>query len=305
MTSPYGRAALICNGSRKAKAVKRALPEIENHLRARELEYEMHITTRSGEAIALARRAIESGITFVVAVGGDGTIHEVVNGMMNETGALAPDAVLGVVALGRGSDFVRTFGIPSLAPHAVAHLDGPESFPIDLGRVSFQADGRPVSRYFVNAAEVGLGARITARAQRLPAWLGPTVYLAALWIETLEKEKGEASVDLVDRSYTGSFDTVVVANGQFLLGGMKIAPRAAPTDGLLDILIDTTSRRERIALVPRFYRGDHLPHPDIRLAKRVKVSVGGAPRLLEADGEVLGHTPATFEVVPRALRLKV
>ena len=305
MTSPYGRAALVCNGSRKAKAVRRALPEIERHLRARDLEFEVHITTRPGEATALARRAIESGITFVVAVGGDGMVHEVVNGMMNSDGALASDAVLGVVALGRGSDFVRTFGIPALAPHAVAHLDGPESFPIDLGKVSFQAQGRPVIRYFANVAEVGLGARIAARVQRLPRWLGPTIYLAALWIETLKKEEGETSVDLVDRNYTGSFDTVVVANGQFLRGGMKMAPRAAPTDGLLDVLIDTTSRRERIALVPRFYRGDHLPHPDIRLAKRVKVSVTGAPRLLEADGEVLGHTPATFEVVPQALRLKV
>ena len=305
MTSELGRAVLICNGSPKARAVRRALPEIEEHLDRRGLEHEIRVTERPGHAIDLARRALEEGKRFLVAVGGDGTVNEVVNGMMSDDRSFVPEAVLGVVALGRGCDFVRTFGIPAMPAHAVAHLDGAESFPIDLGKVSFQRDGRALTRYFANIAEAGLGARVARTAARLPRWLGPTVYPVAFWAEVLRHRGAEARVDLVDRTYEGPLNTLIVANGQFLRGGMKIAPRAAPTDGLLDVLIERASPLEAVAVLPKVYRGEHLPHPDIRLAKRVRVSIDGPPLPLEADGEMLGHTPATFEVLPEAVRLKV
>ncbi len=101
-------------------------------------------------------------------------------------------------------------------------------------------------------------------------------------------------------------NNMVVANGQFFGGGMKIAPKAAPTDGLLDILVEHARKREAIALMPKIYKGTHLPHPDIDLYKRVRATItADRPLLIEADGEVLGHTPATFEVLPDAIRLKV
>ena len=305
MSSPYGRALLICNGSRRAKAVAGALPEIRRQLEARELEHEIVSTRARGDAISLARRFVERGGRFVVAVGGDGTVNEVVNGVMTSGVPSTRDVVLGVIALGRGLDFVRTFGIPALPGHAVAHLDGPESFPIDVGRVTFHHGGAEITRYFANVAEVGLEARVRARAAHLPSWFGPTAFLIAFWSETLLWRSADAKVDLVDRGYEGPLDALVVANGQFSSGGKKIAPRAAPTDGLLDVLVDHVGRWERIALLPKVYRGEHLPHPDIRLAKRVRVSIDGPPLPLTVDGEALGRTPALFEVLPGALRLKV
>jgi diacylglycerol kinase (ATP) len=113
-------------------------------------------------------------------------------------------------------------------------------------------------------------------------------------------------VDLVDRVYEGPMNNLIAANGQFFGGGMKIAPRAAPTDGVLDFLIEHARKREALALLPKVYRGEHLPHPDILFAKRVKASItSDRPLRVEADGELIGYTPATFEILPDALRLKV
>jgi diacylglycerol kinase family enzyme len=99
---------------------------------------------------------------------------------------------------------------------------------------------------------------------------------------------------------------LVVANGQFFGGGMKVAPKAAPTDGLLDIQIHNPRKREAIAIMPKMYKGEHVPHPDIHESKRVRVSIEAeSPLRVEADGELLGHTPASFELLRDVIRLKV
>ena len=304
MTSPYGPMVLICN-ARSGKLTK-VLEELTAALGRRELDHEVRITEHAGHATELARAALKEGKRFLVAVGGDGTIHEVVNGMFENDLPIAADAVLGVVAAGTGSDFIKTFGLPAAPGVAVAHLDGQESFPIDIGKVTYEVDGKSVVRYFPNIAEAGIGAEVVARAQRLPRWLGPMVYLVAFWLVMRKHKSARVEVDLVDRKYEGPANNIVVANCQFFGGGMKIAPKAAPTDGLLDIQVEHARKRESIAIMPKVFKGTHLPHPDIEEFKRAKCTVtSDRPLLVEADGEVLGHTPATFEVMRDAIRLKV
>ena len=306
MTSPFGPMTLICNARSGRGGVGKALPDVRSHLEQRGLEYEVVYTEGRGHASQIARERLESGSRFLVAVGGDGTVHEVVNGMLAGDEAVNPEAVLGVVAAGTGSDFIKTFGLPAMPAHAVAHLDGADSFPIDIGKITYMQDGAEVVRYFPNIAEAGLGAACVARAERLPRWLGPTVYFFAFWMTLRKHKPASVVVDLVDRKYEGPMNNLVVANGQFFGGGMKIAPKAAPTDGLLDIQIDKVRKREAIALVPKIYKGEHLPHPDIKEAKRVRCSItSDRPLPIEADGEVLGTTPATFEVLKNAINLKV
>ena len=306
MSSPFGKILLICNGRSGRGGVARALPAVEEHLRNRGLDYEIRHTEGPGHATSLAREALANGTRFLVAMGGDGTIHEVVNGMIEKDQAVDPDAVLGVVAAGTGSDFIKTFGISALPGAAVAHLDGPNSFKIDIGKVTFTEDGREVTRYFPNIAEAGLGAEVVAKAARLPRWLGPTVYLFAFWMTMRKHKVAHVKVDLVDRTYEGPMNNLVVANGQFFGGGMKIAPKAAPTDGLLDIQIEHARKKDAIAMMPKVFKGAHLPHPSVKEAKRVRCSIeADRPLLIEADGEVLGHTPARFEVLRDVLSLKV
>ena len=304
--SELGKMLLIVNPKAGRGKAAAAMPEIETCLARRGLDYEVVYTREAGDAAEVAGEAARAGMALLVAVGGDGTIHEVVNGMIQDDRPIHPEATLGVVATGTGCDFIKTFGIPSMAPHAVAHLDGPDRFPIDIGKVTFEVDGRRESRYFPNIAEVGLGAAVVARAAKLPGWLGPTVYPAAFWLSLRGHRTTQVKVDLVDRTYEGPMNNLVVANCQFFGGGMKIAPRAAPTDGLFDVQIEHARKREAIALMPRIYKGAHLPHADITEAKRARLSITSErPLLVEADGEVLGHTPASFEVLRGAIHLKV
>ncbi|MGI8775465.1 MAG: diacylglycerol/lipid kinase family protein [Actinomycetota bacterium] len=306
MSSPFGPMVLIANGRAGRGSVSKALPELTSALDARDLAYELRVTERAGHATEIARDALAGGSRFLVAVGGDGTVQEVVNGMIAGDQAVAPDAVFGVVGAGTGCDFIRTFGIPGMPGHAAAHLDGGESFPIDIGKVTYQHAGTTKTRYFANVAEVGIGAATVDRANRLPGFLGPTIYFFAFWLTLRSHRSADVKVDLVDRTYEGPMNNLVVANGQFFGGGMKIAPKAAPTDGLLDIQIEHARKREAIAIMPKIYKGEHVPHPDIEESKRVRVSIESAsPLLVEADGEVLGHTPARFEVLKDILNLKV
>ena len=306
MPSPLGPITIVCNARSGRGGVAKALPEVQKHLAERDLGYELRFTERAGHATELARAAVEAGSRFVVAMGGDGTVNEVVNGMIEDDEAVNPEAAFGVIAAGTGSDFIKTFGIPPTPSHAVAHLDGAESFEIDIGKITFRKDDEEVVRYFANIAEAGIGAEVVDRAARLPRWLGPTVYFFAFWLTMRKFRSTKVVVDLVDRKYEGYMNNLVVANGQFFGGGMKIAPKAAPTDGVLDIQIEHARRREALALIPKIYKGEHLPHPDIEEAKRVRVSLqADRPLLIEADGEVLGHTPATFELLRNCLRLKI
>jgi diacylglycerol kinase (ATP) len=297
---------IICNVRSGRGRVVKHLPEVRAELDRRGLNYEVALTERRGHASELARDALERGAKLVVAMGGDGTIHEVVNGMIDGDHAVSAGSALGVIAAGTGSDFIKTFGLPVAPVHAVSHLDGDEAFPIDIGKVTYRQDGGAVVRYFPNIAEVGLGAAVVARAQRLPRWLGPMVYFFAFWLTISRHRAIDVVVDLVDRRYEGPMNNLVVANGQFFGGGMRIAPRSAPTDGLLDIQIEHARKREAIAILPKIYKGEHLPHPDIEEAKRARVSIEAKlPLPIEADGELLGTTPATFEVLPNVIYLKV
>jgi diacylglycerol kinase (ATP) len=306
MRSPYGPMTLICNLSSGGGGVKKELPGVLEELDRRGLEYVTAYTEASRHASELARAALDDGSKFLVAMGGDGTVHEVVNGMIADDKAVNPEAVLGVLSAGTGSDFVRTFGLPGDATTAVRNLEGPEAFSIDIGKVTYTKDGVAETRYFPNIAEVGLGAAVVERARRLPLGLGPFLYFIAFWLALAKHKSADVVVDLVDRSYEGPMNNLVVANGQFFGGGMRIAPKSAPTDGLLDIQIEHARKREAIALLPKIYKGEHLPHPDILHAKRARVSITSArPLPVEADGELLGTTPAIFEVLRDALRLKV
>ena len=286
--------------------VGRRLTEVLGHLNERGLEYEVLHTSYAGHAIDLAREAIEAGSRFLVACGGDGTINEVVNGMIADDEPVNPEAVFGVVSAGTGSDFIKTFGLPAQPSFAAAHLDGPESFSIDIGKITYAEGSETRVRYFPNIAEVGFGAKVVRRAAKLPRWLGPTIYFCAFWLCLPGHRQVKAKVDLVDRTYDGPVDNLIVANCQFFGGGMQIAPKAAPTDGLLDVQINHVGKKEAIALLPRIYKGQHIPHPLIEEAKRVKLSIETEePIPIEADGEVLGHTPATFEVIRDVIKLKV
>jgi YegS/Rv2252/BmrU family lipid kinase len=282
------------------------LPEVERQLIARKLGYRIVETEGPGHATTLARQALQDGTRFLVAVGGDGTVQEVVNGMLEDGRPMADDAVLGVVAAGSGADFVRTFGLPGDTVKAVRHLEGDRLYPIDVIEAEYRVGDEIATRYVANAAECGLGAAVVARAERLPRWLGRSRYFWGFWLALGPYRPSAVDVRVDRKAFAGVANNIVVANCQFYGGGMRISPRSYPGDGLLEVQISTGPKSEAFTLIPKIYRGEHVPHPHIKELRGREIRVDGArPLPVEGDGEVLGMTPARFTVLPEVVALKI
>jgi YegS/Rv2252/BmrU family lipid kinase len=306
VTSPFGPLVVIANPRAGRGKLGARLPEIEGILRDAGLDYRVVLTTHPGQAGSVARDALHGGERYLVAAGGDGTVHEVVNGMLEDGQPIAKDAVLGVVAAGSGCDFVKSFGLPGDAVQGARHLAGDRVRLIDVGQVTFMSGPAEVTRYFPNIAEAGLGAAVVARASRLPGLLGPARYFCGFWLTLPRFRPATVQVDADGQEYQWRAHNVVVANCRFYGGGMQISPKSEPDDGALDVLIMTGPKSEAFTALPKVYRGMHLPHRNIveLQARRVRVEAD-PPFQVEADGESLGTTPATFEVIPTPIRLKL
>ena len=232
-----------------------------------------------------------------MAVGGDGTVNEVVNGLAG-TGA-----ELAVVPCGTGQDFGRTHGIPSRFDDAVrVALEGSPR-TVDLGRVAF----REGERWFANVASCGMSGAVARRANGMSKALGgrATFYYAlvrefAVWRNT------DVTVSLDAEERRGPMHDVIVANGRWHGGGMKLAPDARPDDGLFDVvLIGDVTKLDFVTTSPKLYSGAYLRHPRVEALQSATVAVDAAELLpVELDGEPVGTTPARFEIVPGALRLR-
>ena len=306
MTSPFGLLVLIANPNAGRGAISKALPRVERVLTEANLAYRVVRTTHPGHATEAARQALSNGERYLVAVGGDGTVHEVVNGMVCDGGPVAAEAVLGVVAAGSGCDFVRSFGLPPDAGQAAAQLAGDEVRTIDVGTVTC-ADGD--TRCFVNIAEAGLGGAVVARAAGFRGagrLLGGARYAAGFWLTLPRFRPATVRLDASGQYHAWRAFNVVVANCQFYGGGMQISPNSDPGDCLLDILVMTGPKSDSFTTLPKVYKGAHLPHRNIAELRAAQLSIEADPDLpVEADGELLGVTPASFGIIPGAIRLKV
>ena len=307
-TSAFGPMVVIANPRSGRGKVGAHLVEIERILTGAGLSYRIVRTTHPGHATAAARDALDRGERYLVAAGGDGTVHEVLNGMIDADRPVAADAVLGVVAAGSGCDFARSFGLPGDAVKAAHHLAGDSVRLIDIAKVTFASGSGPgsVTRYFANIAEAGLGGAVVARTAGLPGFLGGAKYFCGFWLTLPGFGPRTVRLDADGQEFAWRAYNVVVANCRFYGGGMQISPRSDPCDGALEVLVMTGPKSDAFTTLPKVYRGTHLPHRNIAELRVSRVRVEADPPLqIEADGEILGATPATFEVVPRAIRVKI
>ena len=306
MTSPFGPLVVIANPRSGRGKVGKHLVEIERILTGAGLNYRIVRTTHPGHATEAARDALDRGERYLVAAGGDGTVHEVLNGMIDGDRPVAGDAVLGVVAAGSGCDFARSFGLPGDAVQAARHLAGDGVRLIDVAKVTFVSGPTEVTRYFANIAEAGLGGAVVDRTLRLPGFLAGAKYFCAFWLTLPGFGPRTVRIDADGQEFTGRAFNVVVANCRFYGGGMQISPKSDPCDGALEVLVMTGPKSDAFTTLPKVYRGTHLPHRNIAELRASRVRVEADPPLpIEADGEILGTTPAAFEVIPGVIRLKV
>ena len=309
MTSPFGALAVIANPHAGRGRVAAELPSLERALAANDLDFALEVTRAPGDATRFAREAMEDGRRFVVAVGGDGTVQEVVNGMFVDGEPLVEQPVLGVVAANSGCDLVRSFGLPEDTDGGCRHLAGSNTYPFDVIKIGYtDASGERRTRYAANLVEVGLGAAVARLSARLPSRLGNARRFLGFWGAYVRTRPASVKVDADMKTFEGRAFNVIVANAQFTSAGLRMSPRSFPGDGVLDALVFRGPRSDAFRMLPRIYRhGDHVPDPHIHeMHAKIRVAVeADRPLPIVADGEVLGTTPATFQVVPKRILFKL
>jgi diacylglycerol kinase (ATP) len=262
------------------------------------------VSEQPGQLTELARQAADDGAALLVAVGGDGTVNEVVNGIAGRSGV-----ELAIVPRGTGRDFVRTYGISHRLDEAIRTAVEGRTREIDLGRALFRSwRGETGETYFANIASAGMSGAIAKRANETSKALGGRAsYLWATFAVFAGWRVSEIAIEADGESRRSPMHLVVVANGRYFGGGMKITPDADPDDGVFDVLvIGNLTKRDLVLTLPKTYLGRHLPHPKAELLRAATVEIEAEePLPIELDGEQPGTTPVRFEVVPRALRLRV
>jgi diacylglycerol kinase (ATP) len=287
-------------------AAERRWPQVAERARTYGLDGEALFTERPGHAAELAERAATDGARLIVVVGGDGTLNETVNGLLRSQRS---DVELALVPCGTGDDFARSFRISSDVERALDVAAGSRTRTLDAGLAHFLGEGGvQAERYFVNFAGAGISGAIARRGAETSRRMGAR--LAYFWA-TVAVFSRWRSVDMTvqvdDQQRRGHRHEVFVANGGYAAGGMWIAPKADPGDGWLEtVLIGDFNKAEFIVTFPKIYRGRHVGHPKVEILRARNVSVEAErPLPVVLDGEQPGTTPARFEIVPGALRLRV
>ena len=303
---------LIVNPASAQGRTGRRFDSIARSVRSAIGEFDWIFTRRRGDAVLLAQKAARSASRLIVAVGGDGTASEVIDGLVAGRDAVRPDLAFGHIPGGTGRDLCRSVGLSSDPAEAARALAGGLVRTFDLGRVEFQGhDGSRQVRHFANVADVGIGGLVVSKVDR--GWKGLGGRLTFL------TATARALLEYRDQPIRYRFDggpwmeerltALCVCNGRYFGGGMVVAPQAQMDDGLLDVtlwkglgMLDFATKRRML------YDGSHVALPNTRCLRARVVEaepLEGARVLLDVDGEQPGVLPARFTILPGALRLKV
>lgn len=316
-SSNSGRLPLvIVNPKSAAGSTREKWAAIASDLRNHFGAFQAAFTRCPGDGIRIAHRAAQDGRKFIIACGGDGTINEVANGIL----VSGCDVELGIFPSGTGGDFRRTIGLPQTPREIARALRDGNTRKIDVGKVTFRdSDDNETTRFFLNESSFGLAADIISRVKSTSSlnWLpvdslrGRASFALSTLQEvvSLETTLFRVRIDDGDEKILSTVN-FSIANARYFGGGMMIAPAAKLSDGLLDVVNIGDIRTAKIILnAYTLYRGTHMELPEVkgRTARKIEVSPVDNSRtiFMDVDGELPGHLPAVYEVVPSALRIRV
>jgi YegS/Rv2252/BmrU family lipid kinase len=302
--------AFIVNPNAGGGSTGAKWPKIAGLARDRLGPFDAHVTVRGGDAAAFSKEAVMKGASTIVCVGGDGTLNEVVNGLMAAEKNRRSGTALGFIPVGTGCDFIKSVPIPRDPEEALQRIRQRSLRTIDLGRLVFlNHEGRRAVRYFHNVTSFGLGGEVDARVNRTSKRFGP--FLSFIWATLISiLVYGKKRVLLkVDDAYEGEVSVwnVAVANGQYHGGGMWVAPGAAVDDGSLDVtVVGDLSLAGVFRNLPNLYNGKILQVKNVFGLKGKTISASSSQRvLLDVDGEQPGTLPVTVEIIPEAVNMIV
>ena len=298
----------IVNPNSANGATGKQWPQMRSKTRNRLGSFDELMTNGPGHATLLARQTFQSGVDIVVCVGGDGTLNEVINGLMNDKSSLESEVLLGLIPRGTGCDLVRSLPVPLDLNRALDNILSYRNRQIDLGKLTYQDhEGLTSCRYFHNVVSLGLGGEVDDRVNRTTKIFGG--FISFIWATLISilffhKKKIHLEVDDYFDDEVTSWN-VAVANGQYHGGGMWVAPGAAINDGLFQItVVGDLSVTEVFWNLPKLYNGKiYEPEKIMKLVGSRVVASSSQTVLLDMDGEQPGRLPVVIEVVPSALRI--
>ena len=302
------RTTFIVNPNAGTGAAARQWPRIRRASERLLGPGEARFTRGAGDALDYAAEAVASGVDLLVCVGGDGTLNEVVNGLLSNPADARGSCVLGYVPCGTGCDLSRTLSIPRDPVRALEAIAGGETRTVDAGRIAFRGNrGTTEQRFFHNVVSFGLGGEVDERVNRGSKALGGFLsFIRATLVSILlfRKKRVRFRVDGGAVMEAVAWN-VAVANGRYHGGGMCVAPDAAADDGLLDVtVIGDLALREVFLHLPKLYNGKLKTVAKVRTFVGKRIEAWSAQRvLLDVDGEQPGRLPVVIETVPGAIRL--
>jgi YegS/Rv2252/BmrU family lipid kinase len=286
---------------------KKDWPLIAQILQKEGIRYEPFFTERRLHASIIARTKIKEGYSKIIVVGGDGTMNEVINGVFAQRRIHTTGVMLGMISVGTGNDWAKTFNIPSDYEGAVRTIKQQKTFIQDAGLVTYQRNGKMWNRYFINIAGMGFGARVVERSNimKTRGKSGPLLYFYNIFTSLMGYRSKKAVIEIDGTSYNRKIFSLNVGIGKYNGGGMIQVPHAVADDGLYSItLIKKIGKLNVIANIGRLYNGNIVNHSKVETYMAKNVQIAGSPLLqLETDGETLGHLPVSFQIIPRSVRV--
>ena len=287
----------------KNKRAVRLLPELEGHYRQTNPGSAQFLTTRRKKhAFELAREAAENGCDYMIAVGGDGTLHEVVNGLLKSSLPARKYPAIGLLPCGSANDFARTAHIPDSIEALLNLIQTHTTQKIDLGQILLQQTGEV--RYFINIAGAGLGGEVVQKMEQSSGLLGPGLnyswHIFAGFIRYIKKEVNCTSGSW---KWKGRLLQMAVANGRCFGNALCVAPDARLTDGIFQVtLFGDLSVWDYLKNLSKLKKGVRIDHPEVYYHQAKEIWLESkAPVHIEADGEYVGPAPATLRVLPEAI----
>ncbi len=280
-------------------------PTIQKLIKRAKIEFVFEMTERKGHAIEITKEFIEKGFRKLIVVGGDGTLNEVVNGIFMQKDIDPNTITIGMIPVGLGNDWCRTFQVPLKYIDAIKLIRDGKTVVQDIGLVDFHDNGVP-NRYFANVAGIGFDATVAHAANKLKdQGKGNALSYMLILLKTLLKYNSKhMHLTIGEQEFKERMFSIGIGIGQYNGGGMKQLPNAIANDGLLDItVIKRISKWTVVKELKGLYDGSFIHHPKIEALQNTGVSFAHNQLEIETDGESVGKGPQNFSILPKALRV--
>lgn len=299
---------IIVNPAAGGGSLRKKWPAIEQALQDMGFAYTVQFTQSRGHALRLVEDAVLRGHRHFIGIGGDGTHHEIANGILSQQIVPSSEILYAPLPFGTGNDWSRMYRFSQNMQERLTQIATATPFFQDVGLVHYRQNNQDLSRYFINVAGMAYDAFVVKKSEEKSQKIKSRLYYLLLLTRYLfAYEPLKATIRFNNEVIEDHFYTINVGICRYSGGGMQLCPQAVPDDGLLALTIARSVSKATVMLqTPRFYNGTILEHPRISGFQTRHIEVQHAdntPVLLETDGELLGTTPVRFSILPNALRI--